>query len=140
MRGPNHPRHSSAKTLRVFPLLPGGDLSRLGNGERNSVGDRRPVGPNERERVSPRRDEGERHTIIGFMGRSLINPSIGQPTMAFHKYLFYKFLQKTGSWGGVNILINQSPHGMCPTIIRFMRREKTRRKPPLRCIAGLLTF
>ena len=112
MRGPNHPRHSSAKTLRVFPLLPGGEG----------------------------RDEGERHTIIGFMGRSLINPSIGQPTMAFHKYLFYKFLQKTGSWGGVNILINQSPHGMCPTIIRFMRREKTRRKPPLRCIAGLLTF
>jgi len=41
MRGPNHPRHSNAKTLRAFPLLPGGED----------------------------RDEGERPSIFGFMGR-----------------------------------------------------------------------
>jgi hypothetical protein len=37
----NHPAHSNVKTLRAFLLLPGGEG----------------------------RDEGERHTIIGFMGR-----------------------------------------------------------------------
>ena len=37
----NHPRYSNVETLRAFLLLPGGEG----------------------------RDEGERHTIFGFMGR-----------------------------------------------------------------------
>ncbi len=65
---------SRPKAARVSPS-PGGDLSRSGNGERNSVGERRPAGPNERERVSPRRDEGERPSILSLDFGLLVAPA-----------------------------------------------------------------
>jgi hypothetical protein len=33
------------------------------------------------------------YTIVGFMGRSLINLSVSQPNLAFQKYLIYQSLQ-----------------------------------------------
>ena len=45
--------------LTAIPPLPKGDLNRLGSGLRKLPRRQRPVGPNERERVSPRRGEGE---------------------------------------------------------------------------------
>jgi len=70
----NHQARSNEEPQRAFLLLPGGEG----------------------------RDEGERPTILGFMGRSPIDRSSSKPNIAFHKYLFYKFPQKQVHGEGEN--------------------------------------
>ena len=53
-----NPAAGIAKGAEAGKPSPWGDLSHLGNDERNSVESRRPAGPSERERVSQRLGEG----------------------------------------------------------------------------------